>query len=147
MASLGMSFRFFLVLSALLFIQSVFLQPVFAEPADPKLSNDRCLRCHGREAFSREDVYGRERDLHVMAESFIGQFPVAAEGFSVKGFEQSEQNRHGTFAVFHRFTSCWQVAPTRQDTAHSGPLISLGGHKPEFPCYCNEAGGETPNLV
>jgi cytochrome b subunit of formate dehydrogenase len=72
MASLGMSFRFFLVLSALLLTQSVLLQPAYAEPADPKLSNDRCLRCHGREGFSREDVYGRERDLHVTAESFIG---------------------------------------------------------------------------
>jgi len=48
-----------------------------------------------------------------MAESSIGQFPVAAEGFSVKGFEQSEQNRHGTFAVLHRFTSYWQVVPRR----------------------------------
>jgi len=43
---------------------------VSAEPADPKLSNDRCLRCHGREGFSRDDAFGRERDLHVTAEVF-----------------------------------------------------------------------------
>jgi cytochrome b subunit of formate dehydrogenase len=41
-----------------------------AEPADPKLSNDRCLRCHAREGFSREDEAGRKRDLHVNADDF-----------------------------------------------------------------------------
>jgi len=41
-----------------------------AEPADPKLANDRCLRCHGREGFSREAPDGSERDLHVSAEVF-----------------------------------------------------------------------------
>ena len=55
----------FLLLFALLFAG-----PVPAEPADPKLSNDRCLRCHGREGFSRDDVYGNERDLHVTAAAF-----------------------------------------------------------------------------
>ena len=40
--------------------------PVSAEPADPKLSNDRCLRCHGREGFSREGPDGQERNLHVV---------------------------------------------------------------------------------
>jgi cytochrome b subunit of formate dehydrogenase len=44
--------------------------PLSAEPDDPKLSNDRCLRCHGREGFSRDDAFGRERDLHVTAEVF-----------------------------------------------------------------------------
>src|SRR5210317_1790588 len=56
---------YLLVLFALLFAG-----PVPAEPADPKLSNDRCLRCHGREGFSRDDVYGNERDLHVTAAAF-----------------------------------------------------------------------------
>ena len=41
-----------------------------AEPANPKLSNDRCLRCHGRENFSREGANGEERDLHVTAQEF-----------------------------------------------------------------------------
>jgi cytochrome b subunit of formate dehydrogenase len=41
-----------------------------ADPADPKLSNDRCLRCHGRENFSREGADGEERDLHVTAQRF-----------------------------------------------------------------------------
>ena len=44
--------------------------PAVAEPADPKLSNDRCLRCHGRESFSREGPTGEMRDLHVSAEKF-----------------------------------------------------------------------------
>lgn len=41
-----------------------------AEPENPKLSNDRCLRCHGRENFSREGADGEERQLHVTAEKF-----------------------------------------------------------------------------
>ena len=41
-----------------------------AEPANPKLSNDRCLRCHGKEGFSREAANGEERDLHVTAQGF-----------------------------------------------------------------------------
>jgi cytochrome b subunit of formate dehydrogenase len=43
---------------------------VLAEPANPKLSNDRCLRCHGKENFSRKAANGEERDLHVTAEKF-----------------------------------------------------------------------------
>ncbi len=43
---------------------------VFAEPENPKLSNDRCLRCHGKENFSRKAANGEERDLHVSAEKF-----------------------------------------------------------------------------
>jgi hypothetical protein len=51
-------------------IQLTFSGPVFAEPDNPKLANDRCLRCHGRENFSREGADGKERDLHVTAEAF-----------------------------------------------------------------------------
>jgi len=42
----------------------------FAEPENPKLANDRCLRCHGRENYSRAGADGEERQLHVAAESF-----------------------------------------------------------------------------
>ncbi len=42
----------------------------FAEPENPKLRNDRCLRCHGKENYSREDAYGKDRPLHVTAEKF-----------------------------------------------------------------------------
>ena len=41
-----------------------------ADPPDPKLANDRCLRCHGREGFSREMENGQQRDLHVNAAEF-----------------------------------------------------------------------------
>lgn len=47
-----------------------FAQPADAQTIDPKLSNDRCLRCHARESFSREDATGQERDLHVNADAF-----------------------------------------------------------------------------
>ncbi|MFC1689378.1 cytochrome c3 family protein [Pseudomonadota bacterium] len=53
-----------------LFSALVITGPVQATPDDPKLSNDRCLRCHGREGFSREDAFGVERDLHVTAGLF-----------------------------------------------------------------------------
>jgi cytochrome b subunit of formate dehydrogenase len=42
----------------------------FAEPDNPKLSNDRCLRCHGRENYSKTAANGEERALHVTAEKF-----------------------------------------------------------------------------
>jgi cytochrome b subunit of formate dehydrogenase len=43
---------------------------VYAEPENPKLKNDRCLRCHGRENYSRETANGEERALHITAEKF-----------------------------------------------------------------------------
>ncbi len=57
-------------LAIIVFLTAAFSPVVYAEPADPKLSNERCLRCHGREGFSREDAFGRERDLHVSADVF-----------------------------------------------------------------------------
>jgi cytochrome b subunit of formate dehydrogenase len=47
-----------------------FSSAAYAEPSDPKLSNSRCLRCHGREGFSRTAENGEERDLHVAREAF-----------------------------------------------------------------------------
>jgi cytochrome b subunit of formate dehydrogenase len=64
------SLRAILAAALILMIQLVVVLPASAEPADPKLKNDRCLRCHGREGFSREDAYGRERDLYVSADQF-----------------------------------------------------------------------------
>jgi cytochrome b subunit of formate dehydrogenase len=63
-------YRSVLVLLALILLQFALTGPVSAEPADPKLSNDRCLRCHGREGFSRDGPGGQERDLHVAAGVF-----------------------------------------------------------------------------
>jgi len=51
-------------------LQLCMIAPAKAEPADPKLSNDRCLRCHGRENFSRKQPDGEIRDLHVSADRF-----------------------------------------------------------------------------
>ncbi len=42
----------------------------FAEPENPRLANDKCLRCHGKEGYSREGADGQERALHVTAEKF-----------------------------------------------------------------------------
>ncbi len=44
----------------------------YAEPANPKLANDRCLKCHGRENYSRPTASGEARSLHVDAERFKG---------------------------------------------------------------------------
>ncbi len=54
----------------LLVVQFALSATALAEPSDPKLSNDRCLRCHGKDGFSKEDPFGRERDLHVAAGVF-----------------------------------------------------------------------------
>ena len=51
-------------------IQLPFSSLAFAEPENPKLANDRCLRCHGKENYSRETASGEERSLHVNAEKF-----------------------------------------------------------------------------
>jgi len=59
-----------LIITQLLLLQLALGGPVLAEPSDPKLSNDRCLRCHGRAGFSREGADGIERDLHVTAGTF-----------------------------------------------------------------------------
>ena len=59
-----------LLILFVLFSMLVITGPVQAKTDDPKLSNDRCLRCHGREGFSREDAFGVERDLHVTAGLF-----------------------------------------------------------------------------
>jgi hypothetical protein len=42
----------------------------FAEPSNPKLANNKCLRCHAKENFSREAANGQERDLHLAEDTF-----------------------------------------------------------------------------
>jgi len=51
-------------------MQILLSSAAFAEPENPKLANDRCLKCHGRENFSRETDSGEMRALHVDAERF-----------------------------------------------------------------------------
>jgi len=53
-----------------LLLQILLVTPVSAQDVDPKLSSDKCLRCHGRPGFSREAPDGSERDLHVGADAF-----------------------------------------------------------------------------
>jgi cytochrome b subunit of formate dehydrogenase len=59
-----------ILLISLFLVQAILVAPTQADPSDPKLANDRCLRCHGREGFSREAPDGSQRDLHVSAEVF-----------------------------------------------------------------------------
>jgi len=56
-----------------------------------------------------------------VAEGSVRQLPVAVEGFSVEGFEQSEQISHGTFVVLHQSPPCGRVR--RGDTPLSGLLF------------------------
>jgi len=64
------SVRMIIVTLLLFALQLPFSTAVFAEPSNPKLSNERCLKCHGKENFSRKAKNGEERDLHVTAEKF-----------------------------------------------------------------------------
>jgi len=59
-----------LVLLLLMGLQLPFSTTVFAEPDNPRLANDRCLRCHGRENYSRDGADGQPRDLHITAEQY-----------------------------------------------------------------------------
>lgn len=51
-------------------LQVTFTQTAYAEPENSKLRNERCLRCHGREGYSREGTDGQPRQLHVTADKF-----------------------------------------------------------------------------
>ena len=51
-------------------IQIPLSSAALAEPENPKLANDRCLKCHGKENFARKTASGEERPLHVNAEKF-----------------------------------------------------------------------------
>ena len=53
-----------------LLLQILLTTPVNAQEVDPKLTSDKCLRCHGRAGFSREAEDGSQRDLHVEADKF-----------------------------------------------------------------------------
>jgi len=64
------SITFIIVFILLIVMQLPLSSSLSAEPANPKLSNDRCLRCHGKESFSRKGADGEERDLHVTAQKF-----------------------------------------------------------------------------
>ena len=39
--------------------------PAAAVPDNPRLANERCLRCHGKADYSRKAEDGTKRDLHV----------------------------------------------------------------------------------
>ena len=67
---LAQSFKVFFAVFLVTVFQLPVSETVFAEPSDPKLRNERCLRCHGRESFSRPAANGEDRDLHVTAEKF-----------------------------------------------------------------------------
>jgi len=61
-----------LILASLLvaFVQAPISGTAFAEPENPRLANKKCLKCHGKEGYSREAANGEERALHVTAEKF-----------------------------------------------------------------------------
>ncbi len=70
--STGLTFqsKALVIMALLAVMQFAVSNTAFAEPSDPKLKNERCLRCHGRENFSRKAANGEARQLHVAAEEF-----------------------------------------------------------------------------
>jgi len=62
--------RVLLAITLLAAMQIPLSSTAFAEPENPRLKNEKCLRCHGRENFSRKTTNGEERQLHVNAEKF-----------------------------------------------------------------------------
>ncbi|MGB5747451.1 MAG: hypothetical protein WBM69_10735, partial [Desulfobacterales bacterium] len=67
-AGLFSHLKVLLVIFLLTAMQVPLSGPAFAEPENPKLANDRCIKCHGKENFSRETASGEQRLLHVDAE-------------------------------------------------------------------------------
>lgn len=62
--------RAVLVVIMLATAQFTLCESAAAQPSDPKLATDRCLRCHGRENFTREGPAGEERNLSVRTDEF-----------------------------------------------------------------------------
>lgn len=62
--------RIFITIMLLTALQGAMSSTVLAEPDNPKLANKKCLRCHGKENFSRASADGQERALHVNADRF-----------------------------------------------------------------------------
>ena len=53
--------KIFIALLLVAALQLPLSSTVFAEPENPKLANDRCLRCHGKENYSRKTASGEEQ--------------------------------------------------------------------------------------
>ena len=63
--------KHFLVLQiTLTLLLLCWLGSALAETIDPKLSNPRCLKCHGKEDYSRKDENGIPRDLSIRSGDF-----------------------------------------------------------------------------
>lgn len=62
--------KMFITIMLIAIVQFSFSSTVFAEPENPKLANKKCLRCHGKENYSRTAANGEERRLHVTADKF-----------------------------------------------------------------------------
>ncbi len=69
-AALNFYAKFLIAITLLAAIQLPLGNNAFAEPGNPKLRNERCLKCHGKENYSRTAANGEERQLHVTAEKF-----------------------------------------------------------------------------
>jgi len=69
-AELNFYAKILVAITLLAAIQLPLGNKAFAEPENPKLRNERCLKCHGKESYSRKAANGEERQLHVSAEKF-----------------------------------------------------------------------------
>jgi cytochrome b subunit of formate dehydrogenase len=62
--------KFLLTILLVTAMQLPLSNSAFAEPENPKLANKKCLKCHGKENYTKKDVYGNPRELHVNADKF-----------------------------------------------------------------------------
>jgi len=62
--------RFLLAIILVAAVQVPLSSTAVAEPENPKLRNERCLKCHGKADYSRKGADGEQRQLHVTAEKF-----------------------------------------------------------------------------
>jgi len=69
--TLATPMKFWLAAVLVTLIQLPMIDPVQAEPENAKLRNDRCIRCHGKEGYSRKGADGQQRELHVNAEQYL----------------------------------------------------------------------------
>jgi cytochrome b subunit of formate dehydrogenase len=154
------SIKTFLAVFVLLF-SIAYTSYVYAESADPKLSNDRCLRCHGRDGFSREGANGEERDLHVTAQRFetsvhgerdcVGCHQDIIKAPHRKGIQRkvgcvtchtdlwAEAQENGTTDENARLGVVVQQIDSYMDSMHARPSIEDQSHT-NATCYsCHDA--------
>ena len=105
------------------------------EAVDPKLTDDKCMRCHGRESFSRKGPDGEERDLSIAAEAFDHSVHGALNCVSCHQDITKVPHRKGVerqVGCVQCHTKLWEEA---QETGTTAETVRLGSVVEQIESY------------